>query len=209
MKAIIATSLALATLAAARPSTNLRTRQSSCLLDTVSNPSTQDIENAINQWASDVSTVNSFLDAVAAGTFSTSDPADLQAIASAILVSASDEPCQFQTLQNNADFQGGVVAKLQCAIDDLSSVFQPHVLDNLNDIINNPSDADIVSNAVQDINNFRCCNVLPDVDTLFLDSAVDSGISDQVPLSVPREQACASITCTPACQGLDNGSAGK
>ena len=209
MKATIATSLlAITSLASAHPSSSrLRTRQTSCLLNTVSNPSTQDIENAIFQWNDDVNSVNQFLNTIAEGGLT--NPSDLLAATQAVLVSASDEPCQFQTLQNNADFQGAVVPKLSCAISDLSSVFQPHVLDNLNAIIANPNDTQTVTNAVADINVFRCCNVLPDVDTLFLDSATDSGIANVVPLSVAREEACASIGCTPACDGLDNGSAGK
>jgi hypothetical protein len=210
MKATIATSLlAVTSLAAARPSSyKLRSRQTSCILDTVANPSTQDIENAIIQWNDDVNTVNEFLNTIADGGLT--NPSDLLAATQAVFVSASDEPCQFQTLQNNADFQGGdLVPKLSCAISDLSSVFQPHVLDNLNAIIANPNNTVTVTNAVADINIFRCCNVLPDVDTLFLDSATDSGIANVVPLSVSREEACASISCTPACDGLDNGSAGK
>jgi hypothetical protein len=210
MKATIATSLLALTLAvSARPSpSRLTRRQDTCLLDTVSNPDSTDVENAINQWASDVSTVNEYLNVIAAGGLS--DPTDLLAATQAVLLSAQDEPCQFQTLKNNPDAQGSnVVPKFACAISDLDSVFGPHVLDNLNMIISDPSDTTTVANAVQDINNFRCCNVLPDVDTLFLDSAVDFGIANVVPLSVPRENACASITCTPACAGLDNGSAGK
>ena len=200
--------LAFTSATLARPSQRLRARQTTCLLDTVADPSSTDVENAINQWASDVSTVNLFLDTIEAGGLS--DPNDLLAATQAVLISASDEPCQFGTLKNNPDAQGAaVVPKFACAISDLDSVFGPHVLDNLNAIIADPTNTDTVTNAVADINVFRCCNVLPDVDTLFLDSAVDFGIADQVPLSVPRENACANIQCTPACEGLDNGSAGK
>ena len=210
MKAAVATTLLAftATAVSARPSrARLSARQTTCLLNTVSNPDSTDIENAINQWASDVSTVNNYLNIIEEGGLS--DPNDLLAATQAIFVTASDEPCQFQTLKNNPDAQGdNVVPKFACAISDLDGIFGTGVLDQLNDIIADPSNTDTVTNAVANINIARCCNVLPDVDTLFLDSAVDFGIADQVPLSVPREDACANIQCTPACAGLDNGSAG-
>jgi hypothetical protein len=210
MKAAVATTLLAltATAVSARPSrSRLSARQTTCLLDTVSNPDSTDIENAINQWASDVSTVNNYLNIVQEGGFS--DPNDLLAATQAIFITASDEPCQFQTLKNNPDAQGdNVVPKFACAISDLDGIFGTGVLDNLNAIIADPSNTDTVTNAVASINIARCCNVLPDVDTLFLDSATDFGIANLVPLSVPRENACANIECTPACAGLDNGSAG-
>ena len=210
MKAAVATTLLAftATAVSARPSrARLSARQTTCLLNTVSNPDSTDIENAINQWASDVSTVNNYLNIIEEGGLS--DPNDLLAATQAIFITASDEPCQFQTLKNNPDAQGdNVVPKFACAISDLDGIFGTGVLDQLNDIIADPSNTDTVTNAVANINIARCCNVLPDVDTLFQDSAVDFGIADQVPLSVPREDACANIQCTPACAGLDNGSAG-
>ena len=211
MKAAVATTLLAftATAVSARPSrARLSARQTTCLLNTVSNPDSTDIENAINQWASDVSTVNNYLNIIEEGGLS--DPNDLLAATQAIFITASDEPCQFQTLKNNPDAQGAnVVPKFACAISDLDGIFGTGVLDQLNDIIADPSNTDTVTTAVANINIARCCNVLPDVDTLFLDSAVDFGIADQVPLSVPREDACANIQCTPACAGLDNGSAGR
>ena len=199
------TAAAVLAFAAAATCSPLLKRQDTCILNTASNPSQQDVINAINQWAVDVSTVNDFLNNVG----SVTDPTDLLTKTQAVLLNAQDEPCQFQTLKNNPDLQGVVVPKFSCAVSDLDSVFGPHVLDNLNAIIADPSNTDTVTNAVADINVFRCCNVLPDVDTLFLDSATDFGVADQVPLSVPRENACANIQCTPACDGLNNGSAGK
>ena len=210
MKAVVATTLLAltATAVSARPSRyRLASRQTSCLLNTVSNPDSTDVINAINQWASDVSTVNNYLNIIDAGGFASTD--DLLAATQAIFVTASDEPCQFQTLKNNPDAQGAnVVPKFACAISDLDGIFGTGVLDNLNAIIADPGNTDTVTNAVANINIARCCNVLPDVDTLFLDSATDFGVANQVPLSVPRENACANIQCTPACAGLDNGSAG-
>ena len=44
--------------------------------------------------------------------------------------------------------------------------------------------------------------VLPNVDTLFLNSATLLDVANQVPLSVSPEDACANIRCTPACARL-------
>ena len=197
---------AILAFAASVTSSPLFRRQGTCIVNTVSNPSSTDIVNAINQWAIDVSAVNDYLNTVG----SITDPNDLLIKTQAVLMNAQDEPCQFKTLKNNPDASGpGVQPKFACAVGDLDSVFQLHVLDNLNAIIADPSNTDTVANAVADINIKRCCNVLPDVDTLFLNSAVDFGVADQVPLSVPREDACADIDCVPACDGLADGSAGK
>jgi hypothetical protein len=95
----------------------------------------------------------------------------------------------------------------QCAIGDLKDVFEIHVLDNLQNIVSNPNSTAVVSAAVDDINNFRCCNVLPDASILWLDSAVFAGISDQVPTCANRPDACGSISCQTSCQ-VDNGDFG-
>ncbi|KAF2140686.1 uncharacterized protein K452DRAFT_288779 [Aplosporella prunicola CBS 121167] len=163
-----------------------------CILDTVDNPSAQDAENAINQWNEDVGKVNDFLN-----DFSTlGDATAIQDAAMNVLRFAQDEPCQLQTLLNNPDFIGGSTNGFNCARDDLQKVFQPHVLDNINDIIMSPGSNSTTQGAVDDINTFRCCNVLPDLDILWQDSATDNGIADVVPIMAGRENACMSIDCT-------------
>ena len=115
---------------------------------------------------------------------------------------AQDEPYQLMTLASHPDFDS--IPAFSCAVQDPMNVFGPHVLDNLMTIINDPSDTDFVQTAVDDINAFRCCNVLPDAEILWLDSADASGISDQVPTTAQRENACSSIPCTPLCPTQDN-----
>ena len=73
------------------------------------------------------------------------------------------------------------------------------------EIINFPGREEIVKNAVQDINNVRCCNVLPDVDLLWLDSADLEGISNRVPITAQRENACKNFDCTGRCKAKNNG----
>lgn len=181
----------------------LSKRQTICILPSVTDPSSTQIEASINQWHSDVSTVNNFLNTAA----SITDPDTLKNTTETVMKSAADEPCQLSTLLANSDFLPTPPADVNCAGMDLMKVFGPHVLDNLQAIIDSPSETSVVTMAINDINNFRCCNVLPDVDVLWKDSADDAGVSNLVPISAPREDACASITCTnaPNCAALSDG----
>lgn len=208
--AIMVSLAAASASAAATPRSRLQRQADTCILDTVGNPSALDAESAINQWFSDVSNVNNFLNGVHD---IVDDPASLLAAAQTTLLSAQDEPCQFKTLTNNPDFSGGVTAAFDCAVADLGNVFGPHVLTNLQNIIADPSDTAGAVAAVADINTFRCCNVLPDADLIWLDSADDNGISNVVPITAPRPDACASIDCSTVstaanCRSLDNGASG-
>lgn len=195
--------LALATLSSGAA---VQKRQSACILQTVTNPNQQQVEDSINQWLADVETVNGFLNS-AADLIAANDPSNLQAQAQAAFTNAVDEPCQLMTLASQPDFSDGPAA-FTCAVQDLMNVFQIHVLDNLQTIINDPSNTASVHSAVNDINAFRCCNVLGDASILWLDSADDNGISNVVTLTAPLEDACSSIICTNFCGTQDNGNFG-
>ena len=182
-------------------------RQNTCIVQTVMNPSTEDVRSSITQWNTDVITVNNFLNN-ADSLIAANDPDALVSAAMTALNNAQDEPCQLMTLASQPDFSTGPAA-FTCSVQDLMNVFGTHVLDNLMTIIATPDDTDSVQMAVDDINAFRCCNVLPDAEILWLDSAADNGIADQVPISAQRENACSSIGCTPFCRTQDNGSFGK
>ena len=65
-----------------------------------------------------------------------------------------------------------------------------------------------MTNAVEDINNFRCCNVLGDASILWQDSAEDNGIGNEVNVVAPFPNACSAITCTNQCSTEDNGGFG-
>ena len=194
--------LALTTIASASPI--YRKRQTSCIVPTVMNPNQAQVEASINSWNNDVNVVNNFLNTV--GGINGTDA--LVSATMGALTNAQDEPCQLMTLASQPDFSDGPAA-FTCAVQDLMNVFEVHVLDNLMNIIANPGDAAAVQSAVDDINQFRCCNVLPDASILWLDSADDNGISDQVSISAGRENACSAITCAPGCDALDNGNNGK
>ncbi|KAK3050271.1 hypothetical protein LTR09_008420 [Extremus antarcticus] len=198
--------LGLAALASASPrSQSKRQTQPGCIVDTVVGASTDQVAASINQWFADVNTVNSFLND-APGLIS--DPGTLLQRASAALVNAADEPCQLMTLTSTSDLGSDVTDAFECAGQDLMRVFGDHVITNLNTIIASPNNTVAVQSAVDDINAFRCCNVLSDASILWQDNAADNGLAGSVPISAPQEDACASITCTQACTGLDNGSFG-
>jgi hypothetical protein len=93
---------------------------------------------------------------------------------------------------------------------DLMTVFDTHVLQNLRSIIMMPSDSDVINHAINDINTFRCCNVLPDAKIIWLDSATDNGIANEVNTTPGLEDACANINCATVstaanCTSLNNG----
>ena len=207
MKTFISTAVVLALTTIASASPIVQKRQSSCIVQTVMNPDTDQVAASINQWNTDVNTVNNFLNGAAA-LIAGNDSNALVSATQTALTNAQDEPCQLMTLASQPDFSSGPAA-FTCAVQDLMNVFEVHVLDNLMNIIANPGDDTSVQSAVDDINAFRCCNVLPDADILWLDSADDNGISNQVPISAGRPNACSNIICTPFCKTLDNGNNGK
>ncbi|KAK4952977.1 hypothetical protein LTR10_008682 [Elasticomyces elasticus] len=194
MKSFTAIStIALAVAAAARPSSGMLARQAdTCILDTNTKPVNSQIGASIQQWNDDVNFVNAFLDEAAG--FS---PDDLHDAADNAFARALDEPCQLGTL--TAVVNGASGASL-CATQDLSSIFGDHVITNLKNIIANPTDTATVNAAIQDINKFRCCSVLPDASILWADAAKLAGLSG-LPTTAQLPQACSTITCQQSFSG--------
>jgi len=150
-----------------------------------SEPSQSDVVTAINRWNNDVGNVNSFLNLAPS-----QNPEDLLNAAEEALLNAQDEPTELGVLScitGLADDATNAIANLQQVFGQVPSSIQ--------NIINNPGDATVVASNLQTINNVRCCNVLPDLDVLWTAAADDEGVSNQVNLSVPRPNACASISC--------------
>lgn len=194
-------SLVLVSVAAAN---SLHARQDNhCQLNTVDNPSTADIQASIVQRNADVVAVNNFLNTA----LSITDPLKLNQEANRVILNAQDEPCLLGTLSNAANNDGFATAALTCAVNDLNLVFKDHVITNLRNIIKNPDDATGVQHAVNDINFFRCCNVLKDADLLWTDAVLDQNLPDDVPTFAPRPDACQTIDCSAVaqCDLLDNG----
>jgi hypothetical protein len=121
-------------------------------------PGVNGVRASITQWDIDVKTVNKFLNA-APGLIGNTDA--LLSQTKMALTNAQDEPCQLMTLASQKGIIG--VPAFDCAVQDLMNVFEVHVLDNLNQIISTPDDTRLVQAAIDDVNAFRCCNVLPDV----------------------------------------------
>jgi hypothetical protein len=175
MKFIVAaTLLALTTLSSAAPATRHVRRQA---------PSSLDVMNSVNSWTNDVNQVNSFLNTALnlSGT-------DLASAAQTAFGFASDEPVQLM-------LESGLPGLSQDGLDaasDLMQVFQIGVLDQLQNIISNPTDTDLVQDSVDTINDTRCLRVLPDVDILWPAAFAAVNISTPPP-PAQRENACATI----------------
>lgn len=91
--------------------------------------------NSVKSWTNDVNQVNSFLN-----TASTLSGADLAAAAQTAFGFASDEPVQLM-------FEAGLPGLSQDGLNaaaDLMQVFQVGVLDQLQNIINDPTNSDMV-----------------------------------------------------------------
>ncbi|KAI4841846.1 hypothetical protein E4T44_07651 [Aureobasidium sp. EXF-8845] len=204
----VLTFAAIITSVAARSTTKYRRQAADvCMVDSVTNnPSQADAKAAIDQWNIDVNTVNAFLNQASGLTHGM----EIQNATMQTLLFAQDEPCQLKTLISNSDFVGGGTDAFNCAAMDLMTVFDTHVLQNLRSIIMMPTDGDVINHAINDINTFRCCNVLPDAKILWLDSATDNGIANEVNTTPGLEDACASINCATVstaanCTSLNNG----
>ncbi|KAL1589993.1 hypothetical protein WHR41_01408 [Cladosporium halotolerans] len=201
-------------------------------LGTVAVPTAQDVENAINEWNLDVNTVNSFLER-APGELD-----DLPTLASDAHNVASnfaaEEPNQLGTLVNwftsDSNNPDSAPDAFHCAANDLAVGqtigsttfnFKSLVLDVFADIVEdaNAGNRDAVSNLLDVVNSYRCCNVLPDLDILWRDSAISADLLIQnpvtggVPITPARPSTCSAFDCSKTvgastCSTEDNGSFG-
>lgn len=187
-----ATLLALVVSITAAPSTTLRygKRQvggpgvdSFCTLTT--EPSAQDVANALGTWLNDVKNVNNFLNIVGGIT----DPNSIEGLAQGALNNALDEPLELNVL--------ACIPALgqNAAIDSAAAGFMTNVVQPLMDIVVNGANPAQVEADVLQINTFRCCTLLPDLDSLWLAAAEDEGLIGSVDVTVPRPDACASTAC--------------
>ena len=190
-------------------------------------PLQADVQAAINDWNTDVGTVNDFLNSVSN---LISDLPTLAAHAQNIVDNfATDEPNQLNTLHNwftGPDNPDIAPDAFNCAFDDLATGqvifaetfnFGAQVIDQFNNGIipgAQAGNAVSVQASVDKVNNFRCCNVLPDLDILWRDSAISAGFSEaDAPFSPARPTACNSIDCSTVraastCGTEDNGDFG-
>ena len=148
-------------------------------------PTQDQVQTAIDTWRTDVVNVNSFLDSA-----TSLSPTDLQSAAQTTLGFASDEPVELGILSDIS----GLADNAEDAITLLKEVFG-NVLTDLQNVINDPSDPSNVNLQLEEINNTRCCNVLPALDILWQACADDEGISNVVDTSVPRPNSCSQVVC--------------
>ena len=148
-------------------------------------PTQDQVQTAIDNWRTDVINVNSFLDSA-----TSLSSTDLQSAAQTALGFANDEPVELAVLSAIS----GLADNAESAITLLEEVFG-NVPTDLQNIINNSGDSNNVNLQLQEINDTRCCNVLPALDILWQACADDEGISNLVDTSVPRPNACSSVNC--------------
>ncbi|KAJ4412039.1 hypothetical protein N0V82_008883 [Gnomoniopsis sp. IMI 355080] len=115
----------------------------------------------------------------------------LEGLALGALNNAMDEPTQLGVLACIP----GLSDDAENAITSADAGFGDNVLIPLNDITTNGSDTMQVMTDVSTINHFRCCTLLPDLDTLWLSAAEDEGLVGQVTVTPPRPNACSSLAC--------------
>jgi hypothetical protein len=150
-------------------------------------PSQEDVLSALQTWNNDVINVNNFLNFVSTNT----DVSTLGGLAQGALDNAMDEPLELGILACIP----GLTDDAENAITSAANGFMDNVLDPLMDIVVNGANSALVNADVLQINTFRCCTLLPDLDVLWLAAAEDEGLVGQVNLSPPRPDACATITC--------------
>jgi len=100
--------------------------------------------------------------------------------------------------------------------------FQFLVLDLLKDVAEDAQagNSDAVANLLNIVNSYRCCNGLPDLDIIWLDSANSAhlqieieGVTSGVVTRAARPATCSAFDCTKTpgastCASEDNGSFG-
>lgn len=139
-------------------------------------------------WLTDVKNVNSFLNDA-----STEAPgATLSSLAKGALNNAMDEPTELGILACIP----ALTDAAEAAVTSAANGFMTNVLQPLMDIVVNSADQNAINADLQQINVFRCCTLLPDLDVLWTAAATDEGVAYQVDLTVPRPDACATTTCT-------------
>jgi hypothetical protein len=164
-------------------------------------PSTSQISAAITNWTTDVNTVNAFLNnpsqagAQNALNFAQDEPHELSMSPSSAhgdIHAPLKYDLRFADNRNLAILASicGVTQPYTDAVNNLKAVFGG-VTANLQAIIGGGN----VESLVEGINNIRCCNVLPDLDVLWLEAAEQAGIVGTVNTNVPRPDACAVVQC--------------
>ena len=148
-------------------------------------PTQDQVQTAIDTWHTDVVNVNSFLDSA-----TSLSPTDLQSAAQTTLGFANDEPVELGVLDSITGLPDNAVSAVQALQETFGNVPS-----GLQGIINDPSNPSDVSTQLEQINNARCCNVLPALDILWQAAADEEGINNLVDTSVPRPNACSQVNC--------------
>ncbi|KAK1753905.1 hypothetical protein QBC47DRAFT_429300 [Echria macrotheca] len=150
-------------------------------------PTPEQLIDNINGWQVDINNVNSFLNA-----FPTiNNTLDLQNGAVTALINASNEPTRLAFLAQQCGACGSTAcdAQFQGAVSALMDMF-PKVPTDLSNIANLMN----VQGNVDEINQVRCCVVLPSAQTLFTKTVASLKVTG-VTTFVRLANACAAIRC--------------
>ncbi|GAB7333571.1 hypothetical protein MBLNU13_g05144t1 [Cladosporium sp. NU13] len=176
-------------------------------VETVAVPTSDDVKTALEERETDVNKVNTFLDGASANL---NNLAQLSSDASDALKNfAMEEPKQLQTLH-------------QLTIGNVVFIFGSLVLNIFKDVVedDNAGNSDAVANLLSIVNSYCCCNVLPDLGIIWLDSVNSAhlqveieGVTSGVATKAARPATCSTFDCskTPGastCASESNGSFG-
>jgi hypothetical protein len=162
------------------------------------------VQTSIEAWNTDVIAVNNFLNTVSE---KLDDLPALATYADSVSQNAQDEPTQLGVLTSFVN-SGFPTEAFKCATGDLAVGetvgsttfnFKALVIDVFADIVTdaNAGNRDGVTNSVDVVNSYRCCNVLPDLDIIWRDAAQSAGFTEvDVPFTPPRPDACGAIDCS-------------
>lgn len=148
--------------------------------------------------------VNNFLNTVSE---KLGDLPALATYAGSVSQNAQDEPTQLGVLTSFVN-SGFPTEAFKCATGDLAVGetvgsttfnFKALVIDVLADIVSdaNAGKRNGVTNSVDVVNSYRCCNVLPDLDIIWRQAAQSVGFTEvDLPFTPPRPDACGAIDCS-------------
>ncbi|KAG4033555.1 hypothetical protein MFRU_004g00620 [Monilinia fructicola] len=142
---------------------------------TPSNPPTSnDVKNSLNNWATSVDTVNAYLD----------DPNNSTKLNTAIAF-AKDEPVQLATLMKTPNLSPAGIKSAKVLMANF-----PSIVSNLQNVKTGVMTTD---DATMAVNFNRCCTVLPNIGTLWEAATNASKVQDKPPPNL--EAQCAMMSC--------------
>ncbi|KAB8294897.1 hypothetical protein EYC80_006856 [Monilinia laxa] len=137
-------------------------------------PTSNDVKNSLNNWATSVNTVNAYLD----------DPNNSTKLTTAIAF-AKDEPVQLATLMKTPNLSAAGIKSAKVLMANF-----PSIVSNLQNV---KTGVMTTEDATMAVNFNRCCTVLPNIGTLWEAATNASKVQDSPPPNL--EAQCAMMSC--------------